>query len=237
MANPHRAAVLFAFVCLTSETTSGCCRRRPAPAFETELESVPVVIDDAYIAAHDAHEVLEPVWWKGNIYGTPADYEASLSAFSVHQRRLFAIEWYEAEVNNGGHDQFYSNSTGIVWRDARAGLSDLGLEEGIAILDESAKADRGGTIARQEGTVGTDRASTSEVRRPGQAILCLHFVSAPAQGHDDVHSHPLRNLRAESVRSGTFMSTDGTPETSRASRPPTTCSTRRRHPGPATVPA
>ena len=43
-----------------------------------------------------------------------------------------------AEVNNGGHDQFYFNSTGIVWQDALAGYRAVGLQEAALILEQSA---------------------------------------------------------------------------------------------------
>ena len=50
-----------------------------------------------------------------------------------------------------GHDQFYSNSTGLVWPDALAGLHAIGAEEAAALLRES--ADRLGgspSLSREE---------------------------------------------------------------------------------------
>jgi hypothetical protein len=44
-----------------------------------------------------------------------------------------------SEVNNGGHDQFYDNSTGIVWKDAREGFIAIGAKEVAAIIDESSR--------------------------------------------------------------------------------------------------
>ena len=41
-------------------------------------------------------------------------------------------------MNNGGHDQFYYNSTGIVWRDALEAFQALGLDSFAEILNESA---------------------------------------------------------------------------------------------------
>ncbi|HEV8190608.1 MAG TPA: DUF4375 domain-containing protein [Ktedonobacterales bacterium] len=90
--------------------------------------------DDVY-----AFAAMAPVYWTANIYRGPGEYEASLAAFTPSQRRLFAIWWYRAEVNNGGHDQFYYNPTGIVWPDALAGFELLGLEEFAMTLRESAR--------------------------------------------------------------------------------------------------
>lgn len=49
------------------------------------------------------------------------------------------MSWYMSEVKNGGHNQFYSNSTGIVWEDAQKGFAEIGVPEAAAILAESAK--------------------------------------------------------------------------------------------------
>jgi hypothetical protein len=102
-------------------------------------ESVHLRVDPDVLRGDDAFAVIAPVWWTANIYRGPGEYEASLAAFTPSQRRLFAIWWYRAEVNNGGHDQFYGNSTGIVWRDTLAGFEHLGLAEFAAVLRESAR--------------------------------------------------------------------------------------------------
>ncbi|MDP3739074.1 MAG: DMP19 family protein [Hyphomonadaceae bacterium] len=98
-----------------------------------------VVIDRAMIMSEGPWEVIDPVWWSGNIYDGPTAYEESLQSFSIPQRLLFAMCWYEAEVSNGGHDQFYFNSTGVVWRDAMAGFDAAGIPEVAAIIGESSR--------------------------------------------------------------------------------------------------
>lgn len=44
---------------------------------------------------------------------------------------MFALIWYDSEVSNGGHEQFFCNSTGIVWKDALEGMRMIGAD-GIA---------------------------------------------------------------------------------------------------------
>ena len=73
-------------------------------------------------ATDDMWTINEPMYWTINIYGSYDDYLESAKSFTVEQRYLNAISWYFAEVNNGGHHQFFYNSTGIVWEDALAGL-------------------------------------------------------------------------------------------------------------------
>jgi hypothetical protein len=114
-------------------------------------EKVHVVVNDNTIATGDDWAVIEPVWWLANIYDGPGAYEQSLQPFSQSQRYVFAVRWYHSEVNNGGHLQFYSNSTGIVWQDALNGLEAMGLEKAANILRIS--ADRLGgspSLDRQE---------------------------------------------------------------------------------------
>jgi hypothetical protein len=113
-----------------------------------------ITIDDQVIDGDDAYAVIDPVWWIANIYDGEQEYTESLKALSQEQRYLFAVIWHIEEVNNGGHDQFYFNSTGIVWQDALAGYKAIGLEEAAAILEESA--------ARMGGSPSLDRQTRQE---------------------------------------------------------------------------
>lgn len=77
----------------------------------------------------DMWSINEPAYWTINIYGSYDDYLESAKGFTIEQRYLNAICWYFAEVNNGGHHQFFYNSTGIVWEDALAGLRLFKMDE------------------------------------------------------------------------------------------------------------
>jgi hypothetical protein len=98
-----------------------------------------IKIDDKIIETRDPMKVIDPLWWSVSIYDSKEKYEKDLEPFSFHQRAVFALMWYMAEVNNGGHSQFYSNSTGIVWEDAMDGFELIGLTDGMKIIEESAK--------------------------------------------------------------------------------------------------
>lgn len=78
---------------------------------------------------YEAFDLIDPLWWTVSIYDGLKQYESDLSAFTREQRLVFAVLWYDSEVNNGGHDQFFFNSTGIVWKDALDGLKSIGAEE------------------------------------------------------------------------------------------------------------
>jgi len=120
-----------------------------------------VEVNDAVIAAGDPKAVIHPVWWLATIYDGPIAYEKSLEPFSRPQRLLFGVRWYLKEVENGGHRQFFSNSTGIVWSDALSGLNELGIPRGANILRIA--ADRLG------GSPSLDRAERNEQLESHQA--------------------------------------------------------------------
>lgn len=94
---------------------------------------------DEIMKADCPQNIIEPVWFSVNIYDSWEEYNEDLTAFSLPQRYVFAIQWYAAEVCNGGHDQFFYNSTGIVWKDALMGLKEIGAEKYIKILEEAVK--------------------------------------------------------------------------------------------------
>lgn len=96
-----------------------------------------IKIDDETISRRDPMAVIDPLWWSVNIYESKKVYEEGLKSYSIYQRYVFAIMWYMGEVMNGGHYQFYSNSTGIVWEDVIKGFDLIGLEVAKAITEES----------------------------------------------------------------------------------------------------
>ncbi len=90
-------------------------------------ERIHLQIDDALIdkvlsTGSDPWQIIEPVWWQAEIYDGVDEYELSLLQFSLPQRWVFGLEWYRSEINNGGHQQFFYNATGVVWKDALKGL-------------------------------------------------------------------------------------------------------------------
>jgi hypothetical protein len=79
--------------------------------------------------ADEFWDILDPIYWTVDIYSSYEEYLNSAKDFTLEQRYLNAISWYFMEVNNGGHFQFFDNSTGIVWEDALNGLKEFGMEE------------------------------------------------------------------------------------------------------------
>src|SRR5262249_31444746 len=114
-------------------------KKMPSGGKTMRYVTVQVCVDESTIAAGDLWAVIEPVWWSANLYDGPDAYERSLRPFSRSQRLILAVRWYCSEVSNGGHDQFYRNSTGIVWKDALEAFRVLDAHDFVSILEQSAK--------------------------------------------------------------------------------------------------
>ncbi len=119
-----------------------------------ELKNTHVHIGDEEINSGDIQEIIKPLWYSVNIYDGEEQYNADLRPFTLPQRYVFAAEWYIAEVNNGGHDQFFFNSTGIVWREALECFRAAGLAECAEILCEA--------VERMGGNPSLDRMERME---------------------------------------------------------------------------
>jgi hypothetical protein len=98
-----------------------------------------ITVSDETIDAGDPYVIVDPVWWSVVTDKGQAGYGESLKRFSIEQRYLAALVWYLSEVNNGGHDQFFFNSAGIVWQDVMAWYRAVGFEEAAGILEDAAR--------------------------------------------------------------------------------------------------
>ncbi len=100
---------------------------------EKKLKYAKFTVEDIIAESQD---IVEPMWCTINIYDSYEDYLKSAEGFTLEQRYLLAITWYFAEVNNGGHHQFFFNSTGIVWEDALNCLKHFGMPKYAANLQK-----------------------------------------------------------------------------------------------------
>lgn len=158
-----------------------------------------MVVDDAVIAAGDPFRVTEPISFIANIYGSETEYIDSIKHLSTQQQYLWAFGFYVTEVNNGGHQQFYANSTGIVWPDALACARELGSPEIVAIIKQS--------IARLDGDpdpVRIIRALQLIIWEVDFTDLDDHFYALQRTlDLDELMMHYIRNNRAAFYFDGT----------------------------------
>lgn len=100
-------------------------------------------IDESSILENDVFKIIEPLWDSINIYDGEKEYKDDLNRFNIEQQYVFAILWYNSEVCNGGHYQFYSNSTGIVWEEALLGFQAMNFQQACEIFNESVRRLKG----------------------------------------------------------------------------------------------
>jgi hypothetical protein len=126
-------------VCLTSCGPSQVEIKQVVVDREVKMTQRFLTVDDSVISNGDPMKIIEPVWRTVDIYGSKEKYDSGMNRFSDPQRAVFAVMWYRGEVGNGGHSQFYTNSTGILWEDAMKGFELIGIVDGKKIIEESVK--------------------------------------------------------------------------------------------------
>lgn len=88
------------------------------------------VEDIKKMCKQDYNKIFEPMEKVIKLDGSYEEYECSLKNFTESQRLIFAVCKYLMEVYNGGHDQFFYNSSGIMWKDVLDGLQLIEYKEG-----------------------------------------------------------------------------------------------------------
>jgi hypothetical protein len=74
-------------------------------------------------------DVLDPYWEKIDIYSGPSAFLSDYRATPEVARTLFAAQWCDAEVGNGGFAQFFGNSTGVLAPEAADAFGRIGLHD------------------------------------------------------------------------------------------------------------
>ena len=93
--------------------------------------------EDIAKGKYDAWDLILPFWDNVNIFEGLEKYNKDTELLTDAQRRFIALQWYDSEVCNGGHDQFFRNSSGIVWKDALEGMKMIGDEKGTDNLQKA----------------------------------------------------------------------------------------------------
>jgi len=97
-----------------------------------------LLINEEFIkSGKSSFDIIKPLRYGVSIYDGEEQYYKYLELFSKEQSYISALHWYFSEVYNGGHNQFYGNSTGIVWEEALAGAKAVGLDDLYSIIERS----------------------------------------------------------------------------------------------------
>ena len=82
-------------------------------------------------------DVLDVIWEHADFYSDESTFLRSVEPATKGQLGIYAATWYISEVNNGGHHQFFYNSTGMVWQQALDGFTMLGANKHKEILQQA----------------------------------------------------------------------------------------------------
>ena len=168
-------------------------------ADQVEYETAYFDINEDFIENNDMYAIIEPLWWAVNYYDGEETYERDMAQFTLEQRYIFAIALYTAEVNNGGHDQFYFNSSGIVWEDAMRGFEAAGLKKNYEIIKESAER-LGGYPSKNR----LERQDRLEQYEPDFDDLDSRFYRSEEEDFEDALLRYIRANKEKFVFKGTL---------------------------------
>ncbi len=101
--------------------------------FRTELKSSNEKVQEA---AAEALAVLSGVTNAREVVFDALDNQG-FDHLSGPQKNYYAVFIYDAEVNNGGHSQYFVNSSGDHWKSALEGLTAIGAKTRAKILHEA----------------------------------------------------------------------------------------------------
>jgi hypothetical protein len=111
---------------------------RTPPDFRVARSSVADDPSDEVVWA-----VIEPMWWA---LETPYEPDPRLAQATPGQRAAYALTWTESEVSNGGFEQYFWNSTGMLLDDAIVGARLIGAKDVEDVLRGAAALFPGGRV-------------------------------------------------------------------------------------------
>ncbi len=90
--------------------------------------------------------VIEPMW--NDLQLDEDEDREFMASITPGQRGFIAVDWFGKEVYNGGIEQFFANSTGVLAHEAREGFSMLGCQSYVELLDKVFALFPGGVVAK-----------------------------------------------------------------------------------------
>lgn len=85
----------------------------------------------------DYIELMEDALTRVNFFDGPAIFLDTFAQLPERVRHLFAVYWCDSEIGNGGFNQFFFNSAGVLAPEALQGFRELGLERQARLLERA----------------------------------------------------------------------------------------------------
>lgn len=81
--------------------------------------------------------LVDPIWDTVSIYDGPEAFLEQYNAAPEASRVLFAAHWCQSEINNGGFEQFFSNSTGVLAPEGVLAFRALGMPQTADLIGKA----------------------------------------------------------------------------------------------------
>lgn len=81
--------------------------------------------------------LIETAFERVDIYNGASKFLEDFSQLSPPVQHLLAAHWCQSEVCNGGFDQFFENSTGVLAPEAEVGFRAIGLDQVADLVVEA----------------------------------------------------------------------------------------------------
>ncbi len=82
-------------------------------------------------------KLVDPICEAVSIYDGPEVFLHQYAAVPEASRVLFAAHWCQSEICNGGFDQFFFNSTGVLAPEAVEAFRKLGMPKVAALVEQA----------------------------------------------------------------------------------------------------
>ena len=116
--------------------------------------------------------LVEPFWDQVSIYDGPVRFFDDIAKVPEVSRHLLTAHWCQSEVCNGGFDQLFANSTGVLTPEAAAAFRAIGMPNTAAVV-EAAIAEFGASFPRDRRSRMAALEKLREANKPSRAFDSL----------------------------------------------------------------
>ncbi len=81
--------------------------------------------------------LIDPIWDEVSFYETWDILQRDFAKITEKQKNLYAAYWADYEICNGGFEQFFSNSTGMLGPEAVVGYRAIGMIDSAELVQEA----------------------------------------------------------------------------------------------------
>ena len=97
----------------------------------------------------DPYSAIEHIW---KSFKTPYESDPRYAELTPGQRSVYALEWAQAEIDNGGFAQFFTNSTGFFAADLPGAARRVGLDRHAQLFSRANALFPEGRVSRDRET-------------------------------------------------------------------------------------